>query len=184
LSEKGIIAIVGCPATGKSVVGNELAKMLHVEHIDYADYLLKINVAKVMHNEIIISEVKAKNALKKINKGIVSGVYALNYLDSKKIKSVYVLRCNPKILFYRYIVRNYDLEKIKSNMTSEYLDICLKMAFEMVEDQKVNQVDTSFDEPRYTALRVYNSIKNGFKIFDRVDWLSQVSRPFDLFLMR
>ncbi len=184
MSKKGIIAIVGCPATGKSVVARALAEMIHTEHIEYSEYLLKINAARLNNDEIVIEDKKAKNVLGKLEEGIVSGVYALDYLDSKKIKNVYLLRCNPKILFYRYLVRNYDLEKIKNNLTSEYLDVCLKMALEKVGPQKVNQVDASNDEPSYIALRIYSSIKNGFKIFDKVDWLSQISRPFDLILMK
>ncbi len=184
MSEKGIIAIVGCPATGKTVVARALAEMLKVEHIDYSDYLLKINAAKLKNDEIVIDDKKAKRALKKLEEGIISGLYALDYLDARKIKEVYVLRCNPKILFYRYLIRNYDLEKIKNNITSEYLDSCLKMALEKVGYKKVNQVDASNDDPSYTAFRIYASINKGFKIFDKVDWLSQISRPFDLILMK
>lgn len=180
----GIIAIVGCPATGKSVVAEALSKMLQIKHIDYSEYLLRVNAAKLINNEVVIDESKAKFFLNRIDKAIVSGVYALDYLELNKIKGVYVLRCNPKILFYRYLKRNYSFEKIKNNMSSEYLDVCLKMALEKVDYEKVNQVDTSNDEPYYTAMRIYKSIQNGIKIFDKVDWLSQIYRPFDLIFLR
>jgi broad-specificity NMP kinase len=184
LSKKGIIVIGGCPATGKSVVGKILAEMLSLEYIDYADYLLKMKAAKIINNEIVIEEAKAKRILKEKDEAVISGVYAFDYLDVSKVKSVYVLRCNPKILFYRYLQRDYNLEKIKNNITSEYLDICLKMALKKMGYEKVNQLDVSNDEPHYTALRIYYSLKNGYMIFDRVDWLSQVSRPFDMLLMK
>ena len=184
MSKKGIIVIGGCPATGKSVVGKIISEMLSLEHIDYAYYLLEKKAAKILDNEIVIEEAKAKKILKEKDEAVVSGVYALDYLDIRKVKSVYVLRCNPKILFYRYLQRDYDLDKIKNNITSEYLDICLKMALEKAGHEKVNQLDVSNDEPHYTALRIYFSLKNGYRIFDNVDWLSQVSRTFDMILMK
>ncbi|MGC8569178.1 MAG: AAA family ATPase [Nitrososphaeria archaeon] len=179
-----LIVLEGCPATGKSEVGRALASLLSMPHIDYAQYLLEKGAADVEGDEIVINEREARDLLKDITSGIVSGIYSLEYLDPEKVYMAYVLRCNPRILLYRYLLRGYSLSKIRDNLGAEYLDLCLKMAIERVSIDKVSQLDVSYTTPQYAALRIYDSITRGRRIFDRVDWLSQIRSPFELIFIR
>ena len=179
-----LIVLEGCPATSKSEVGRALASLLSLPHVDYAHYLLEKGAADVKGDEIVINERKARDLLKSITSGIVSGIYSLEYLDPRKVSMTYVLRCNPRILLYRYLLRNYSLSKIRDNLGAEYLDLCLKMAIERVGIDRVNQLDVSYTTPQYAALRIYDSITRGRKIFDNVDWLSQIKSPFELIFIR
>lgn len=180
----GVIAITGCPATGKTLVGKLLAKTLNVPHIDYAEYLLSRGAGKIEEGEIVLNEELAKKELNLIKEGVLTGTYILDYITPENVSVAYVLRCNPKVLFYRYLIRDYSLEKIRENLTAEYLDYCLRITLEKLGYEKVNQIDATLDPPEILANRIYDYYIHKKYVFESVDWLSTVSRPFDLLLMK
>ncbi len=178
------IIIAGCPATGKKTIAANLSKILKVPYLEYSSFLMSANAASIMGNDIIIDESKAEEALDGLRgRHIIAGTYALRLVDPQEVISAIVIRCNPFVLSYRYLMRNYDLKKIRENLTAEFIDSCLAEAFELLGDENVMQIDSTFETPESAAIRIGNALKSGSSLFDEVDWLSHIRNPKQLKMM-
>lgn len=174
-----IIAITGCAATGKKTVGSAIARAIRARFIDYIEYLESKGAVTFEKGEAVIKERKAKEAFKSLNGvQVVSGIYALNYIDPRSIRLTVVLRVHPRVLFYRYIMRGYSLEKAVENVMTEYLDVCLSMAMRKTPG-RIAQINATFCTPDQVAARAIKAV-NGETVFDEVNWLSEINDPNDL----
>jgi adenylate kinase len=177
---KGIIGITGCPATGKRTVGKILAAMLNMRFVD-GNSLLRRHGA-LIGDEIIVE--KGRGAFsKEAEKGnaIITGLFLFSLLEPKYPDLVVVLRCDPRILYYRYLKRGYPLKKVKENLTAEFLDYCLVESIKAFGAEKVVQVDTTRRTPK-SAARLIAKIWKGEteRKGDHVDWLSLIGSARDL----
>jgi broad-specificity NMP kinase len=173
---KKYIIVAGCPAVGKKTIAASLSGMTGMPFLEYSSFLLDAGAASYENNEIIINEKMAGESFDKLNgKHIISGTYALRLVDPEEVISAVVVRCNPFVLYYRYLVQNYELRKIRENLTAEFVDRCLAETIEMLGNEKVMQIDATFETPHLSAARIDNAIKDGTSLFDEVDWLSYIS---------
>ncbi|MEM0146308.1 MAG: AAA family ATPase [Conexivisphaerales archaeon] len=169
------IIIAGCPAVGKRTIATDLSRMTGIPFFEYSSFLLSVNAARYINNEIIINEKKAKEAFDSLSSNyIISGTYALRLVDKEEVINAVVIRCNPFVLYYRYIIRNYELIQIRENLTAEFVDKCLAEAIELLGKEKVMQVDVTFETPYISAAKIGNALKSKTLIFDKVDWLSYI----------
>lgn len=180
---RDIIVIAGCAATGKRTVGSALAKALGVPFLDYSEFLLRAGAAWLEGEEVVIDKRKAREAFKGLmGPAVVSGIYAADFIERRRIRLIAVLRVHPRVLFYRYIIRGYGLRKAIDNVMSEYLDVCLSMALKRARERVV-QINATFCTPEQVAMRIMRALQ-GQRVFDPVSWLSEVRGPGDLRAMR
>lgn len=173
---KKYIIIAGCPAVGKKTIASELSIIMGIPFLEYSSFLVEAGAARRANSEIIIDKKRAEEAFDSLHgRHIISGTYALRLVDSAEIISAIVVRCSPFVLYCRYMVRNYELLKMRENLTSEFVDTCLAETIELLGRGKVMQIDSTFETPHLAATRIYNALKNGSFIFDEVDWLSYIN---------
>ncbi len=174
-----VIAITGCAATGKRTAGSAIARAIGARFVDYLEYLKDKGAVTFEDGEAVIEERKAREAFKSLKGAhVISGIYALNYIDPRSVRLTVVLRVHPRVLFYRYIMRGYPLEKAVENAMAEYLDVCLSMALQKTPG-RVAQMDATFCSPDQIAARTIKAV-NGELVFDEVNWLSEINGPDDL----
>ena len=175
------IIIAGCPATGKKSIAANLSAILKLPYIEYGSFLMSANAAEIIDNDILINEDRAREALNGLSdKHIIAGMYVLRLIDPKDVLSAIVIRCNPFVLLYRYLLRNYSLKKIRENLTAEFIDSCLAEAIELLGEENVMQIDATYETPESAAIRIGNALKRGSLLFDKVDWLSYITDPKQL----
>ena len=124
-----IIGLTGTPGTGKKTIGRKLAEQINYDFcninqiiIDHEYFISKDS------SSYVVDIVKLKNHLSNnmaSKNMIISGHLLPEVLDSTKVDQVIILRCSPIILWSRLLSRNYSLNKIKDNVESELLDLCL-----------------------------------------------------------
>ncbi len=181
---KKYIIITGCPGTGKKTIAAELSGILNIPFFEYSSFLLGADAASLKDNKIIINKKKAEKALDSLRgKHIISGTYVLRLVDPQSVINAIVIRCNPFVLFYRYLIRDYDLRKIRENLTAEFVDRCLAETIELLDRESVMQIDSTFETPESAAIRIGNALKSGSSLFDEVDWLSHIRNPKQLKMM-
>lgn len=172
---KKFIIIGGCPATGKKTIGLNLSMVTGMPFLEYSSYLLDAGAATIVKGETVIDESKAEDVFDGLTgKHIISGTYALRLVNPDEVSRVIILRCNPFVLFYRYLMRNYELVKIRENLTAEFIDKCLGETLALIGKERVMQVDSTYETPYMIAIRIDRALKSNYLIFDKVDWLSYI----------
>ncbi|MCL4339768.1 MAG: AAA family ATPase [Nitrososphaerota archaeon] len=178
-----IIGITGCPATGKKTVGSILALLLGYRFVDSGQFLLERGVAIRRDGEIEFRG-NYRAEMKSLTKNIiVTGLFIPELVGRSKLDYLVVLRCAPPVLYCRYVQRNYDLRKVRDNLTSEYLDYCLKSGLKLMDRSRIAQLDTTFSKPEEIARNIRDALITGDMPFENVDWLSEVKGPEDLQMM-
>lgn len=172
-----VIGITGCPAVGKKAVGRILASRLGLRFIDTAE-LLRKGGFRIEESEVIIDVEKGRRMVEKeAERGevVITGLYLFDLLSPRLVNTVVVLRCDPRILFYRYLKRNYPLKKIRENLTAEFLDYCYVEAAKVYGKERVSQLDTTKRSPESLARKIEKIHLSHKAVFEHVDWLSLVS---------
>ncbi len=113
-----IISLSGTPGTGKSTVGDKVAKRLGYSVIELSDF---IKHGSELEASVSLNELNniAKSKLKE-NSIIIS--HLAHMLTLGKIDLFIVLRCNPLKLIKRLKKRGYSKSKIYDNAMFEALD--------------------------------------------------------------
>jgi len=129
--------ITGTPGTGKSMVGDELARRGHtVVHVTdtvgpYVTGDDEVRDARIIDVDLWAAEFVPTD-------GFVEGHIA-HLLPCDR---VVVLRCRPDELKKRLARRNYRQEKIRENADAEALDVCLIETVEGFSPERIFELDT------------------------------------------
>ncbi len=94
-------------------------------------------------------------------------------LPIKKVKIVFVVRCDPQILKERLEKRSYPKDKVRENILVEILDICLFESVNRFGKKKICEIETSqknIEENLKYAMDVLNS--NTKPIVGQIDWIA------------
>ncbi len=142
--ENKVFLLTGTPGVGKTSVSEKLSKNYFVVHLNeeikkHKLFLSEEDDTKVADEKKVINHLNELCREKKRDI-LIEGHFSHIYEDADK---VVVLRCNPKKLKKRLSKRNYSRKKIKENIESEILDVCLSEAIEIHEIDKVNEIDTT-----------------------------------------
>jgi adenylate kinase len=158
--------ITGTPGTGKSQVGNELARRGHtVVHLSetVGPYVTGDDRERDTH----IIDIDRWAAEFVPVDGFVEGHMA-HLLPCNRI---IVLRCRPDVLKKRLGRRKYRKEKIQENADAEALDVCLIETIEVFDPDLILELDTTERDAANCAdqieLFVQNKIPSGF---GSIDW--------------
>lgn len=116
------IIITGTPGTGKTIVADMLGKALNQRVVHVNDFAKK--------NKLIIGKTRGSYVvdLKRLRRKLakVDGILESHLLCEFGLpnSTVFVLRCDPKVLAIRLQKRKYLRRKIRENLEVEALDYC------------------------------------------------------------
>lgn len=88
------------------------------------------------------------------------------------VRTIFVLRLSPIILYERLTSRGWDKEKVKENVEAEILGICTYNALNEHPESKVCEVDVTNKEVDEVVEEIVNVLNNVKKCEVWVDWLS------------
>ncbi len=142
-----IIIVTGTPATGKTKIAKLISKKYKLKYVDVGK-LVKDNKVYDKYDKKLrtyIVDVKKLNKslmnLIKKEKNLVLDSHLTHYLDKKYVDLCIVTKCDIKVLKKRLEKRKYPKEKIRENLDSEILDVCLVESLE--KGYKVKVIDTT-----------------------------------------
>ncbi|MEM0118239.1 MAG: AAA family ATPase [Conexivisphaerales archaeon] len=173
------IGLTGSPKTGKTEIGRGLAKALNLPFYDLNSICITKRLGRFQGDEFVVDVKRARDTISSILKGksgyVVSGLLLPDLVKSTLLDSVIVLRCNPKVLFSRYMQSGYSMEKAKENVVSEAIGVVYSEALDTF-GRKVIQLDItsmSLDDA------VEAIVKGDFKK-QEIDWLSEAEKDESL----
>ncbi len=138
------IALTGTPGVGKTSVAQELSKRLNLDHIEITKIASEWGAVLEKDEEsLVVDEDILRENLENLDNIIIDSHFA----EIFDVDLVFVLRCEPKILYERLKERGYSEKKVKENVMAEILDYCLVNALEYHEPEKVFEIcENAVDE--------------------------------------
>jgi len=142
------IIVTGSVGTGKTTIAKNLSKLKNYKYID----VNKLVEEKKLYDSYD-EERKAKIVdVKKLNRCLIKLIensrktliidsHLSHFLPSKYVKECIVTKCDIKVLKKRLEKRKYSKQKIRENLDTEILDVCLTEALEY--KHKVKIIDTT-----------------------------------------
>ncbi|MGA2122031.1 MAG: adenylate kinase family protein [Methanoregula sp.] len=160
--------ITGTPGTGKSMIGEELARRGHrVVHL--TDTVGPYVVGDDEKRDAQIIDVDRWAAEFVPVDGFVEGHFA-HLLPCDR---VVVLRCRPDELKARLAQRKYREAKIRENAEAEALDSCLIETVEGHDPSHIFELDTTRRDAPYCADRIEQFVRGEILAdFGHIDWSS------------
>jgi len=133
------IGISGTPGTGKTSIAKALSKQLDILHIDVSHFAVEKDWTieyDDRRDSAIIDIDRIMEHLESMDDVIVD----VHYAELFECDIIFVIRCDPKLLYERLISRGYSKEKVKENLLSEMLDSCLINAINKIGGENVFEV--------------------------------------------
>lgn len=158
--------ITGTPCTGKSMVGDELARRGH-KVIHVADTVGPYVSGNDAERDARIIDTDRWAAEFVPVDGFVEGHIA-HLLPCDRIV---VLRCRPDELKKRLAKRKYRKEKVRENFDAEALDVCLIETVENFSPVQILELDTTARDAAYCADQIEQFVKGEIPSgFGNIDW--------------
>jgi adenylate kinase len=127
-----VIAITGTPGTGKTTIGEPLAKKLKYQYINLTEFIEKKNISCSYDKKRRCLVVNPKVLVKALKKVIKKNTLLDSHLSHEypNLDLCIVCRCPLKELKTRLSKRKYSKQKIQENLECEAFDVCLTEAIE------------------------------------------------------
>ena len=180
-----VIGITGTPGTGKKTIGCKLAEQINYDFCNINKIILDNEYFTSKDSSSYVVDIaKLKNHLAdnfNSNKIIISGHLLPEVLDSNKVDQVIILRCSPLVLWSRLSSRNYSLNKIKDNVESELLDLCLFDSINSFGSDKLLEFNNTEKNPSIVVSELITiMLSDSSTSTSGIDWLTSLSSS-DLF---
>jgi adenylate kinase len=160
--------ITGTPGTGKSMIGEELARRGHLV-VHLTDTVGPYVVGDDEDRDARIIDVDRWAAEFVPVDGFVEGHFA----HLVPCDRVVVLRCRPDELRARLAQRKYRVAKIRENAEAEALDACLIETVEEHDPSHILELDTTGHDAGYCADRIVQFVRGEIPAdFGHIDWTS------------
>jgi adenylate kinase len=164
--------ITGTPGTGKSMIGNELAKRGHtVIHI--SDTIGPYVTGEDEDRDAQIVDIDQWAGEFITVDGFVEGHFA----HLLRCDQIVVLRCRPDELRSRLLQRKYREKKIRENVEAEALDVILIETVEEHDPSHIFELDTTGRDASYCADRIEQFVNGelpaGFGTLDYSGFLEE-----------
>ena len=128
---------------GKTSLAEYVSRELGLTHIDVSQIALEMGaVVKQDGNSSVVDTDILSKKLEDMDNIIIDSHFA----EMFDVDIVFVLRCEPKILYKRLKERGYSQEKIIENVEAEILDYCLISALENHDLEKVFEIYENAEE--------------------------------------
>lgn len=132
------ISITGTPGVGKTVTAEKVSTVLQLTHMNITKTAVTMGAALKKDNNTYVDVDILRKKLEKMDNIVIDSHFA----EMFDVDFVFVLRCEPKILYKRLKERGYSKEKIKENVMAEILDYCLIHALDYHNPEKIFEVYT------------------------------------------
>lgn len=177
------IFITGTPGVGKSTIAKEIGTKYKIPVFDIAKIAIKkgcvkryIEELKTFEVDTLSLEKELAELLKGLREFVLEG-HLVDVVPEHLIDLVIVLRLHPVILKERLLSRGYPVEKVKENVLSEILDVCLLTSISRFGEEKVHEINTTQKELKEVVNEI-SEVVNG-KIKPRhgfIDWIATLER--------
>ena len=181
---KRVILFTGTPCVGKTSVARQLSSSLQALYVNLTDLALKEKIIQgkdKQRNSIVVDEERMKKRLKELitksreENVVVDGHYAANVVPTSLVSLVFVLRRDPVELRKLMEQSGFSEKKLRENLASEILDVCLVDALNVVGRRKVCEVDTTGRSVEDVAHEIMLLLDNpGNCQVGIVDWLGKL----------
>lgn len=181
------MVITGNPGTGKHLIGKAIARKLKAHIVDINEFVISNNIGTV-NDERKTFDVDIKKAVYLLRKEILAkedpiiiGHLAPYLLRAGDTKFVVVLRRSPSLLLQTFKDRGYSEIKIKENIITEIIGVCLYDAIKKFSRSKVAEFDTSDISIGQIVMRILKALNDNTKReVGKIDWLSKIKNEHDL----
>jgi len=181
---KRVILLTGTPCVGKTSVARLLASKLDAFYMNLTELALHENLVSGKDEErgsIIVDENRMRRKIREIvescgkSEVIVDGHYAVSVVPKELTTHVFVLRRDPVELRKFMEQCGFSGRKLRENLASEILDVCLCEALNVYEKGRICELDVSGKSVEETVDEILD-ILNGSKEcrVGVVDWLGKL----------
>jgi len=167
-----MLVLTGNPGVGKHTTASEIIKQNTMyEIIDINNLAIELGLTEKAKEtlEVYVEELKIKMKQKVSNNSLIVGHLAPYVLNGSDVDVAIVLRKNPMDLIKVFKDRGYPEEKIKSNITAEFIGVTFNDSISSFGEEKTFQIDTTNKTPEQVT-SVIDEIVNGKHEGDIVDW--------------
>lgn len=181
---KKVILITGTPCVGKTSVAHMLTPKLDALYVNLTDLATTENLIQghdKERNSTIVDEVKMKKRLNQIIREtekeyiLIDGHYAVHVISPKLVTLGFVLRRDPIELRKFMTKSGYSERKLRENLASEILDVCLVEALNKLGSQKVCEMNVTGQTVKKAAKQILSLIECPCNcLVGIVDWLGKL----------
>jgi adenylate kinase len=167
-----LVALTGTPGTGKSSVGDALARRgYHIVDLDVT--AKELGLAETDEDGDVVVDVDALAS--KLHVPTKVAVLRGHYAHRMPANVIVVLRCHPRELWGRLEARGWPAEKIRENVEAEAIDVILQEAVE--RGPPVYEVDTTAKTADGSANEVLDILRGKVAGHEpgRLDWTEEVT---------
>ena len=167
-----MLVLTGNPGVGKHTTASEIIKQNTMyEIIDINNLAIELGLTEKAKETlaVYVAELKIKMKQKVSKNSLIVGHLAPYVLDESDVSVAIVLRKNPMDLIKVFKDRGYPEEKIKSNITAEFIGVTFNDSISSFGEEKTFQIDTTNKTPEQVT-SVIDEIVNGKHKGDIVDW--------------
>jgi len=176
--------VTGTPCVGKTSVARLLASKLDALYVNLTELALREELVLGKDEErdsAIVDEHLMRSRIREIFEGcgkkdvIFDGHYAVNVVPEDLRPHVFVLRRHPVELQEFMRRRGFSERKIRENLASEILDVCLCDALEVFGEDQVCELDVSSKSTEEIACVILDVLSGSEKCcIGIVDWLGKL----------
>lgn len=182
LSGEAII-VTGTPGTGKTTFSRILAKDIGANYVSLTQFVsargLYTRVDPGRKSKVVdLGRVQARleTMLRKSGGLTIVDTHIPEITPKDRVKSVFVLRCHPKILEKRLKSKNWKSSKVRENVLAEIVDVCLIHATGYYGTRRTFQLDTSRANVTQCVAAAKKIVAKPPRRKTRIDWIRRLDR--------
>lgn len=166
---------------GKTTVARGLAELLGGVHVDLSELALKESLLTGYDEARETSVVNLDGLSQRVSQLIedevgtlvIEGHFSQDVVPPHSVSIAFVLRRAPWVLKEELEARGYSPDKVRENVESELVDICLTETAEKQGVDRICEVDTTHRTPR-EVVELMMAVAQGREPcrYGHVDWLS------------
>jgi len=179
--------VTGTPGTGKTIFSLTLAKQMDAQYLSLGEYVTQNRLFKGIDRSRrtkIVDVQRTRSRLREVFLGsdllIVDTHIPEGIVPNNATRIVFVLRCNPRILWRRLTSRRWSREKVRENVMAELVDYCLIAARTTYGRSKVVQLDMSHGSVNRSVSLAKQILLSSKSYSLSIDWLTKLAKdePF------
>jgi adenylate kinase len=179
-----MLIITGNPGVGKHTIAKIVAKKLSLDLVDINTVAIKNGAIKSKDSSGYVVDLRKLSSLMRkyaSKKSLVVGHLASYVLRKSDACMVAVIRRSPYELKKVYKKRGYSAKKVRENLESEIIGICLYDAVKKFGKNKVVEFDNTAAKATVTADRIVKAYEGKAKyLVGKIDWLSLIVANNDM----
>ncbi|MBN1784969.1 MAG: adenylate kinase family protein [Candidatus Bathyarchaeota archaeon] len=143
--------VTGTPGVGKTTIAHKLASKMEANYLGINELVKEQQLFTRVDDErgtLIADTEKVLENLEKLlanttGTTVIEGHYVVDVVPTNYVKTVLVLRRDPRQLKAVLEERGYDSKKVWENLTGEILDVCLFDTLSVYGSDQVCEIDVS-----------------------------------------